>query len=98
MICTKLFFLIEINLHKPPPKQINRKRQVNANLKKGSLVKRRFTKPWFREMDFFFKKTKLAYGRNHDFVKPWFRKLASHFFKFPVQGEIHAFSASASSV
>ena len=86
MICTKLFFLIEINLHKPPPKQINRKRQVNANLKKGSLVKRRFTKPWFREMDFFFKKTKQAFGRNDDFMKPLFRCLFPKLFKFPVLG------------
>ena len=49
-------------------------------------MKRRFTKPWFGETDFFFKKTKPAFGRNHDFVKPWFGKLAPHFFKFPLQG------------
>ena len=48
------------------------------------IAKRRFTKPWFRETDFFLKNTKLAFGRNHGFAKPWFRPWFPKFLKFPV--------------
>ena len=50
------------------------------------IAKRRFTKPWFRETDFFLKNTKLAFGRNHGFAKPWFRPWFPKFLKFPVLG------------
>ena len=55
---------------------------MNVYLKELIIMKRRFTKPWFRETDFFLKNTKLAFGQNHGFVRGFQKNMENYVLGF----------------